>query len=518
MENHKTGSLALAALVLAATGSTSSFGQNFEDISITAGITDPHNGTYFGVGQAWLDIERDGDLDLFVSNHNGPNHLYVNQGDQTFTQPPEFNNLAMPDDQCNGVAIGDYDNDGWQDIYVACDGPNRLFRNLGGAAFEEVGLAAGVADSNDGQVAAWADVNNDSFIDLYLVNYLEAGIPESSSRSGTTPRDAFYINQGDGTFIDMGAELDASELEKPGLAATFLDFDFDGDLDLYVVNDRVTGNTLWRNDGPGTPQCPMTWCFTDVSIATNANRPVNGMGIAVADYDLDGDEDLYFSSIGEQVLLASQLAQGSASYQERSIESGLSYDAVGWATLFLDVENDSWPDAYLATWGTQSGNADEFYINQRNGTFLAVGASSGIRTLTSSEGAAMGDFDNDGLMDILVTDPGTQCFLYRNITTSSNNWLSVVLEGAGPVNRDGLGAVVRIHASDDRVHRRTLVSGGSRGAGNELRLHFGLGTATVDHAVVIWPNGRQQVFSPTLNAITSVAYEPTEMLHRSSFE
>lgn len=494
-------------------------GQYFQDVSESSGINNPHHSSTFGVGQAWIDVERDGDLDLFVSNREGPNHLYINQGNETFTEPAEFANLAMPADLCHGVAIGDYDNDGWQDIYLACAGPNRLFRNLGGTAFTEVGASAGVDNIHNGQVAAWADVNNDGFIDLYVVNY---GPDPNNSPDAThglaDTRDAFYINQGDGTFVDMGGDLDSVELLKPGLAGTFLDFDFDGDIDLYVVNDRLFGNTLWRNDGPPTAQCQMTWCFTDVSVQTNANRPVYGMGIAVGDYDLDGDADLYFSSIAEQVLLQSQLAQGSATYLEQSNQSGLNYQATGWGTLFLDVDNDTWLDAYLATWNLSDDDLDEFYVNQGDGTFVATGAASGIQTSTFSEGAAMGDFNNDGLVDVAVTDPGTQCFLYKNISAASNNWVTFVLSGSGPVNRDALGATVQIQASDGKYYRQTLVSGGSRGAGNALRLHFGLGTATIASSEVIWPNGLQQSVTAVINAINQVEFTPMEMLHVNGFE
>lgn len=511
--------IALLSLAMFLTWAGPLFAQYFEDVSLTAGVNDPHGSDTFGVGQAWLDVERDGDLDLFVSNREGPNHLYINQGDETFTQPAEFANLAMPDDICHGVAIGDYDNDGWQDIYVTCDGANRLFRNLGGTAFTDVAASAGVDNPLKGQVATWADVNGDSHIDLYVVNYggdSPVGAPQTEGPQEFP--DAFYINQGDGTFIDMGPELDINERNKPGLAVTFLDFDFDGDMDLYVVNDRLFGNTMWRNDGPPTESCPMTWCFTDVSALTNSNRKVYGMGIAVGDYDLDGDEDLYFSSIAEQVLLQNQLAQGSATYIERSDESGLNYEATGWATLFLDVENDTWLDAYVATTNFSDDDMDEFYINQRDGTFLPFGSVSGIVTDTFSEGAAMGDFNNDGRMDVAVTDPGTRFLLFKNITTDANNWVSFELQGSGPINRDALGTTIEIEASNGKTYRKTLVSGGSRGSGNELRLHFGLGTATIVNTTVHWPNSVEEALSPTLNAINTVSYVQPEMIHRNGFE
>lgn len=486
----------------------------FLDISESAGVDDDHHSNSFGVGQAWIDVNRDSYLDLFVTDRGGPNHLYINQGDETFAEFPAYANLALSEQPCHGVGIGDYDNDGWQDIYIACAGPNRLFRNLAGAAFEEVGAAAGVANPDNSQVITWGDVNNDGYIDIYLVNYFSIG----TSRELSSSRDALYLNQGDGTFIDMGHELDATETQKPGLAATFLDFDGDMDLDIYVINDRLSGNTLWRNDGAPDGECTKTWCFTDVSAETNTDRAVYGMGIAVGDYDHDGDEDLYFSSIGEQVLLQSQITQGELSYIEKSNESGLNFISTGWATLFFDVDNDTWLDAYIATWGASTEDSDQFYINQRDNSFLSVSETAGIQTFTRSEGAAKGDFNNDGLIDVIVTDPGTAFFLYKNVSNAGNNWISFELTGGGNINRDALGAVVEVTTTDLSTYRQMLISGGSRGSGNELRLHFGLGDQSLSQVKVIWPNGTEHFINPGINDIHQIRFQDLDQISRNGFE
>ncbi len=490
----------------------------FSDVSTTSGVDDSHDSFIFGTGQAWIDVENDGDLDLFVSNRDGPNHLYINQGNGQFTEPAQFASMAMPSDRGTGVAVGDYDNDGWQDLYVAVDGENRLFRNQAGQSFVEVGAAAGVNNPHNSQVATWADVNQDGFLDLYVGNYRAATDADVAEGSDIEVPDAFYINQGDGTFIDVADQLDPIETHKPALAVAFLDFDHDDDLDLYVVNDRLWGNTLWRNDGPSVAGCPSFWCFTDVSEATGADRPVFGMGIAIADYDHDGDDDLYFSSIGEQVLLQSQWAQGQAVYVEKSMESGLDFDSSGWATLFIDVDNDSYHDAYLATYGTTQEAADQFYINQRDGTFQAVSATSGIQSLTRSEGAAMGDYDNDGLLDVIVSDMGSQFHLYRNISDSTHNWVSFELNGGDTINQDAIGAIVTLTDTSGQDFRQVLMSGGSRGAGNQLRLHFGLGGEGIMTARVRWPNGVEHALTSTLNAINQVDYLSLQQIHVDGFE
>lgn len=489
----------------------------FEDVSDQAGITATHNAFIFGTGQAWLDVDRDGDLDLFVSNREGPNHLYINQNNGQFIESAQFDSLAVPADRSTGVVVADYDNDGWLDIYVNCDGPNRLFRNLGGQGFEDVAQLAGVANPHNSQVATWADLNQDGWLDLYVGNYRIATDATDAGGNPAVP-DALYLNQGNGTFLDMADQLDSVQTHKPALAVTFVDIDRDGDQDLYVINDRLAGNTLWRNDGPPVAGCGPHWCLTDISLPTGTDRPVFGMGIAIADYDHDGDDDLYFSSLGEQVLLQNQSESGSLVFVDVSTSAGLDFDSSGWATLFIDVDNDSWDDAYLATYGTMIEHADQFYLNQRDGTFVPVSETSGIQSLTRSEGAAMGDFDNDGMMDVIVSDMGSRYRLYRNISPSDAHWVSIELTGRPPINADAIGAVVELTTDQGQNHRRELISGGSRGAGNQLRLHFGLGQQNIASARIIWPDGFEQDIELTLDQINYLSYPDRITLFVDGFE
>ena len=259
---------------------------------------------YLSTGQAWGDVDGDGCPDLYVTSGQGANALWRNRCDGTFEQV-EAALLAFADRESGGVSFADYDNDGDLDLYVLQRGPNSLLRNRGDGTFEDVTAAAGVGEPGQGETAAWGDFDEDGDLDLYVVNwyyYYEENSPLN--------RDTLYRNEGDGRFTDVSAWFDRPTLERPGFAGSWVDYDNDGDLDLYVVNDKTQGNPLWRNEGPGCSG----WCFTEVSVATGADRPAWAMGLATGDYDRDGDLDFYYSSITEAVLLENQISQGSESF------------------------------------------------------------------------------------------------------------------------------------------------------------------------------------------------------------
>ena len=458
-----------------------------------------------------VDVNNDGLQDIFVSNQLGPNYLYINQGNGTFAEDPAFANMSMSSDISKGVSVADYNNDGWQDIFVSCHGGNRLFRNNLGVSFTEVTQTAGIVDSGDSFVSAWNDVNNDGWLDLFVTNY--------PADLGNDTYDILYMNNGDGTFTDASSDFDLSQTSKSALAVQFIDYDNDGDQDLYVVNDKNQGNTLWRNDGPAVPGCGTHWCFTDVSVSSNSNREVWGMGIAIADYDMDGDYDFYFSSIGEQVLLQNQTSQGQPVFIERSNESGLNFDSAGWATIFADFDNDGWEDAYLATFGTENQNADRVYLNAANGAFTDISATGGITNLLVTQGAAQGDLDNDGKVDMLVGNMGSHYSLYRNSVVNSHHWIKIHLNGQSPINRNAIGTRVLVRSSDGKTRMRTLTSGGSHAAGNELNLHFGLGSATITQIDVRWPDGSVTMLDDVAsNQFLVIDYEAPEAVFRSGFE
>jgi len=490
----------------------------FVDSSQSAGVIASHDTTAFnpsyGIGQAFVDFDNDSDLDLLMTNHEGKNYLFVNNGAGTYSLSLNHTELELADVITRGVTVADYDNDGWDDIFYSNDGLNRLFKNNLGTSFVDVTISAGLSAIRPSINAAWADFNSDGFLDLYVINY--------DDLNGPLAQDEFYLNNGDGTFTDISDDLLLLETTKPGLAVTFFDYDNDGDQDLYVINDKEVGNTLWKNVGAATQNCGLFWCFQDVSITTGANRPVFGMGIAIGDYDLDGDYDLYFSSIDEQVLMQSQVAQGSESFIDKTYDAGLELNlnygvVVGWATLFVDVDNDGWLDAYLATDGFNINTSDRLYSNNGMGAFVDITVSSGVSNLDKTRGAASGDFNDDGLVDILTGNWGVDFKLYENQTVNTNNWLKFKLIGAGTINRNAIGAQIKVFLDDNRVLMQSVYSGASFGAGNERTLHFGIGQATIDRVEVTWPNQISYGLSDYLiNQTNTVTFE--DLIYANSFE
>jgi len=471
----------------------------FTDISGSSGVDVPHSSNTFAIGQAWIDVNNDKLLDIYVTDQQGPNHLLINQGNEVFVQLPEFNNLKLEDQACVGVSVADFDNDGWDDIYVNCHGDNHLFKNNYGQSFEDVTLTAGVNDSNNSQVSAWADINNnDGWLDLYVVNYNNG---QSVQFGSNVAKDSFYLSNGDATFTNINIDFDPVNLNKPGLAVTFFDYDNDGDQDLYVVVDRLHGNVLWQNEGPATETCGIYWCFKDVSVEAQADAHVYGMGIATGDIDLDGDMDMYFTSIGQQYLLISQISQGSASFIDISHRSVLNVvDTAGWGTLFFDYDNDSYLDAMVATYGSEIATTERLFKGNGDTTFIDVTADSGMSDLIRTEGIAFADFNNDGLLDLLKGNNNSGYKLYKNSSNPDNNWIKINLVGYGSVNRNATGTRVRLLTSDNKILLREVTNGDSRGSTNQRALHFGLGTAHVTSLDIYWTDGTvDNILTPTIN-------------------
>ena len=332
----------------------------FVDVSKAAGISATHNGNwslfdkdfltgYLGIGQAWGDYDRDGWLDLYVTGNRDPSVLYHNNGDGAFSVSSLTPQVALDHADTGGAVWADYDNDGWLDLYVLNHGANTLFHNDGGSGFTDVTERAGVGDAGKGTTATWGDYDGDSFLDLYVVNWScfpECGDP-NITREHDEARDTLYRNRGDGSFEDVTHLLDYDLLLGAGFSASFTDYDSDGDPDIYVVNDQfknMLGNILWRNDGPGCSG----WCWREVSIEAGARTFIHGMGLAVGDYDNDLDLDFYFSDMVNGMVLLQN--QGDGSFDDVAEAAGVVVgpsSAVGWGTVFFDYNNDSWLDLFL---------------------------------------------------------------------------------------------------------------------------------------------------------------------------
>ena len=478
----------------------------------------------WGVGQAWGDYDNDGFLDLYVTGNQDLNMLYHNLGDGTFAVSPAATQVSLPEAKSGGAVWADFDNDGWRDLYVLNAGANVLFKNDAGRGFIDVTAQAGVGDTGKGESAVWGDFDNDGLLDLYVVNW--SCLPECNPENVSLSRDRLFRNAGDGTFTDATPLLAEEKTLGAGFAATFGDFDNDGDPDLYVVNDKMAnpiGNVLWRNDGPGCGG----WCFTDVSEAAGANATLHSMGVASGDYDNDGDLDLYVSNMMSPMMLLKN--EGLGAFADVTQKTGIGVNppgnAVGWGTAFFDYNNDGLLDLYLASSSTASGppgfyggtapNMEDFHHSYADTLFQ--GAGNGTFTDASdvlavdhkpTMGLAYADFDNDGDVDFVKGNWNEGYNLFENSGKTNHNWLSLQLVGGGSVNRDAVGARVYVTDEKGRTQMREVGLGSSLGAGHDPRLHFGLGHSGIKRVEVLWPGGLKQTFNDvTTNQFWTLTYQ-----------
>lgn len=474
---------------------------NFSDVTVSAGVVQDHTFIFNTTGQAWGDVDRDGCPDLYLTDYAGPNTLFRNRCDGTFEPHPLGGPLALSAERSSGAVFADYDNDGWLDLWVGGFGhSNHLFRNLAGAGWSDVTATAGVGHAGPASSGAWGDIDADGHLDLFVANYGVDFRPEA--------RDILYRNRGDGTFEDVSHWIEEMRARGPAFANRFVDFDDDGDADLYVVNDKHFGNPLWRNDGPGCGG----WCFVDVSETSGADRPVCGMGIAVGDYDRDGDLDFHFSGANELVLMENRTTPGAELFVEVGQQTGVDQDVIGWGAVFLDADNDGWLDIYQAISDTNPAISNRLFRNlgTSQGGIMAFEDVSDETGYGRSSGVASADYDRDGRMDVVVGNFGEGYALYRNIRddASSRSWLLLTLEGHGRVNRDAIGTRVELVTTNGDRLVRDLASGASLGAGNELVLHFGLGSSAVDHLEIRWPDGQRQTLGAVPTGTTTHLVHP----------
>ena len=507
----------------------------FIDVTQQAGIDTPHSALwaevigdfftrgYLSTGQAWGDYDNDGWVDLYLSGGLDPGTLYRNNRDGTFSISEHSSDVALPDTWSGGAVWADYDNDGWKDLYVLAHGANVLLHNEAGRGFRDVTASAGVGDTRKGTTATWGDYDADGFLDLYVANW--ACLPECQPADPLRASDRLYHNRGDGSFEDV-SHLLGDKLQGAAFSASFVDFDDDGDPDIYVVNDQgehPIGNVLWRNDGPGCSG----WCWSEVSRETHSNLVKNGMGLAVGDYDNDLDLDFYFSDMIEPMALLENLG---ADFRNATRTAGVGgYPSiVGWGTAFFDFDNDGWLDLFLAT--TEHAKQFDFpsasfgmlyplpnvlFENNGDGTFGNVTPTSWQEQPRPSMGVAYADYDQDGRVDLVVGNFGQDYSLFRNTGAAGadNHWLTVRLEGRPPVNRDAIHARVFVTTGDGLTRMQEVKSGSSMGAGNDTALHFGLGEATSATVRVVWPDGSEVVFEGVASdQIWELAYEQTAPL------
>jgi hypothetical protein len=508
----------------------------FTDVTKASGVTFKH--TYspdkkyilesMSGGVALFDYDNDGWQDIYFVNSptvaeptGARSELWRNNGDGTFTDVTDKAGVGSPG-WGMGVCAGDYDNDGWEDLYITCFGANRLYRNNGDGTFTDVAAKAGVADPRWSTGAAFGDYNNDGRLDLFVANYVDLkldalpefgkgkhcqfqGLPVQCGPQGLKGAgDSLFRNNGDGTFTDVSKQAGVADQEGLfGLGVAWCDFNEDGRIDLYVAND-TGANYLYRNKGDGT--------FSEVGLMSGAALSEDGkaqasMGVAIGDYDHRGRWNIFVTNFSDEYNAfyrhEKDFTFTDVSYATQTGRASLPY--VGWGCGFFDYDNDGWLDLLvvnghvypqLATAKLKIAYAQRklFYRNQRNGAFVETAAGEALNEPSVSRGAAFGDLDNDGDVDVVINNLDGAPAILRNDGGNRNNFLALELIG-GKSNRDAYGAQVKVIAGD-LVQIDEKRSGGSYLSQNDARLHFGLEQrAKMDAVEVRWPSGVTQKFT-----------------------
>ena len=514
----------------------------FVDVSESAGLTqtmfygDSTHNTYIievnGAGCAFFDYDDDGWMDAFILGGRrlegvppgASNRLYHNNRDGTFTDVTAKAGLTDAGWAC-GVCVGDYNNDGFEDLYLTYYGQNKLYRNNGDGTFTDVTEKAGLHDSRTrfGSGCTFIDYNRDGWLDLFVSNYVDIdiatapkpsmqvpncnfeGVPTNCGPGGLAmPYHSLYRNNGDGTFTDVSKESGIAALRNSyGFTAVACDVDEDGWPDVFVACD-ATPSLLLMNNHDGTFR--EEGLLRGIALGS-AGEPLGGMGVGIGDFDLDGHLDVVKTHFVNQAT-GLYRNNGKGEFEDLTFRAGLGGDRrfSSWGTGLVDLDNDGYPDIFIVA-GTVAPELEKVYTkyparnprtvyrNQGNGTFVAVGDEVGpaIASRHVSRGCAFGDFDNDGDLDILIMNRNEPPTLLRNDAPAGNHWLKVRLEGTKS-NRSAIGARVLVRYGG-RVQAQCVTSQASFLSSNDPRLHFGLGTATTAEIEIHWPVGTSETHS-----------------------
>ena len=533
----KLGCLATVSGLVSANDATF----RFTDIAAKAGLTapivygDPDSKKYIletnGCGIAFFDYDHDGWLDLFVpggslldgAKPGTTNRLYKNNRDGTFTDVTKKAGLESAV-WTSGVCIGDYNNDGFDDLFLSCWGQNILYRNNGNGTFTDVTKQAGLLHSKPewGAGCTFTDYNRDGFLDLFVSTYLNfdpknvplpgqtddcnwKGIAVNCGPKGLpTGRNFLYRNNGDGTFTDVSVASGIAKVDRRyAMTAVAADFDDDGWPDIFVACDS-TPSILYRNNHDGT--------FTDIALEAGVaynedGREQAGMGVAIGDVLGSGRLDIFKTHFADDTPILYR-NKGNARFEDLTFKAGFGSFTryVGWGAGFADFDNDGFPDLLFVN-GNVYPEVERFFAeykyknprillrNNGAGGFVdasAVGGT-GISDRHSSRGCAFGDFENNGLVGVAVMNMGEPPSLLRNQTVTSNRWLKVKLIGTKS-NRSAIGAKAIVTAGG-RSQRQEVLSQSSFYSQSDLRLHFGLGRATTSDLEIRWPSGLVEQYS-----------------------
>jgi hypothetical protein len=517
----------------------------FTDITEQAGINFRHIASpekrylveSMSGGVALFDYDNDGYQDIYFVNcltvdiaragGKTKSIVYHNNGDGTFTDVTDKSGLGDVG-WGMGVAIGDYNNDGFDDVYVTCLGGNHLFKNNGNGTFSDVTKTAGVSDGRWSTGAAFVDYDRDGKLDLFVANYVEYdlnhlpefGKDKTCQYKGIAvqcgPRglrgsgDSLFHNNGDGTFTDVSKKAGVSDPNGYfGMGVICSDFDDDGLVDIFVADDS-TPNLLYHNNGDGT--------FKEIGFISGTALSENGaeqgsMGVAVGDYDHDGRFDIFVTNFVDDydTLYHNDGPNFFTDVSYKANVAAVSMPYVRWGTKFFDYDNDGWVDLFIAcghVYPQLAGYRQRklLHHNNRNGTFSEVAAEFGAPLMQerAARGVAFGDIDNDGDVDMVINDLDGPPQLLRNDGGNANN--SILIKTVGvKSNRDGIGARVKV-VSGDLTQIDEVRSGGSYISQSDLRLHFGLENRTkIDLIEIRWPSGViDKVTNANVNKILTV--------------
>jgi enediyne biosynthesis protein E4 len=476
-----------------------------------------------GGGVALLDYNNDGLLDIFLVNSgeltnpmHSPekfnrqdpknwNRLYRQNPDGSFTDVTKEAGLANAGDGNYGigVAVGDYDNDGFADLYVTSYGKNVLYHNNGDGTFTDVTAKAGVEAGGWSSSAGFFDYDNDGHLDLFVTRYMlwdtqtskicgqewQTYCPPAEFPQTTN---ILYRNRGDGTFEDVSQHSGISALKGRSLGVSFADYDGDGFTDVFVANDGMR-QFLFHNNGNGT----FTECALEAGAALTADgKPVSGMGTVFQDYDNDGRPDILVTVLPREVYALFH-NDGNGLFTYRSLQAGLgllSAASSGWGVGLEDFNNDGWKDIFVAqSHVLDNVEAIDHMLHYKEPPLLALNkdgrferADSGVTMAIAGRGAAFGDLNNDGWQDVVVSSLGGEPMVLMN-RGGSGRWLTLSLRGTRS-NRDGIGARVQVNSQT-----RFATTSGSYISASDKRLHFGLGAMESAKVEVHWPSGAHQI-------------------------
>jgi hypothetical protein len=548
----------VACALLASFTAASGPAVHFADVTRTVGIGFAHQNSAtshkylletMGGGVALLDYDNDGRLDVFLTNgaqiadpmpdgrqpdKSDPkswNRLYRQTPDGTFVDVTEKARLTgMPQNRYGmGAAVGDYDNDGFEDLYVTNYGANTLYHNNGDGTFTDVTDRAGVAAAGWSASAGFFDYDNDGRLDLFITRYVDwsfqnnryCGERKPGYRSYCHPdnyegmTDLLYHNNGDGTFSDVSERSGIAKSVGKGLGVSFADYDNDGFVDIYVANDSVQ-SFLFHNNGDGT--------FAEIGLLAGVGfnedgKTFAGMGVDFADYDNDGRPDIFVTDLSnERYRLFRQ--NPDATFRDVTNSTGIGGATQlfsGWSTRFFDYDDDGWKDLFVAQ-GHVMDTIDKtapnlrylqspLLLRNKSGQFEPVDAGEALQQQWAGRGAAFGDLDNDGDVDIVLSNVGQSAVVLRNEGGNRNNWLQIRTVGTTS-NRDGIGCRVKVVSASGATQYFTVTTAVGYLSASDRRLTVGLGRDSDAFVEIRWPSGAIQRFGSAKAGQVLTATEP----------